>query len=97
MDKDRVGCCGAYCAVCTWPEKTGCKGCKASAGDMFYGECGVAKCAIGKGLAHCGLCPDLPCALLQAVFDHPEHGDKGQRLANLKAWADGEDTYVDVF
>jgi hypothetical protein len=26
--------------------------------------------------------------------DNPEHGDKGERLANLKAWARGEDSYV---
>jgi len=32
--------------------------------------------------------------MLQEAFDNPEHGDKGERLANLKAWARGEDSYV---
>jgi hypothetical protein len=63
---------------------------------MFYGECAVAKCAVSKSLEHCGLCPELPCTTLQAAFDHPEHGDKGERLTNLRVWADGGDTYTKV-
>jgi uncharacterized protein DUF3795 len=58
-------------------------GCQASHGDMFYGECAVAKCAISKKLEHCGLCPDLPCKTLQAAFDNPEHGDKGERYTKI--------------
>jgi hypothetical protein len=92
MDQAMMGMCGAYCAACGWKEKTGCPGCQAARGKMFWGECAVAACAIGKGLRHCGLCPEVPCETLQGYFDHPEHGDKGERLANLKAWAAGEDS-----
>jgi len=94
MDKQQIGMCGAYCGICEWKEKTNCPGCQACKGDMFYGECGVAKCCHGKGLLHCGLCSDLPCAELQQAFDHPEHGDHGERLANLKNWAKGDDTVI---
>jgi len=64
---------------------------------MFYGECAVAKCAISRDIEHCGLCGEVPCEILQAAFDNPEHGDDGQRLSNLQAWARGEDTYTKVF
>ena len=96
MDEQQIGMCGAYCGICEWKEKTNCPGCQACKGDMFYGECGVAKCCHGKGLLHCGLCPDLPCAKLQEAFDHPEHGDHGERLANLKNWAKGDDTVIEL-
>ena len=94
MDQQMIAACGAYCGACEWKEKTGCPGCQASRAKMFWGECDVARCAISKGLLHCGLCSDLPCQTLQRYFDHPEHGDRGERLANLKAWAAGERTYL---
>ena len=86
--------CGAYCGECDWKERTGCKGCQYHKGQMFYGLCRVAECCSDKGLLHCGLCAELPCELLQQAFDHPEHGDDGERLANLKAWAEGEDKFI---
>ena len=58
------------------------------------GECQVAKCSFNKGYNHCGNCGSLPCNKLQGAFDDPEHGDNGERLANLKGWAAGVDTYV---
>jgi hypothetical protein len=61
---------------------------------MFWGECIVAKCCNGKALLHCGLCPELSCAELQQAFDHPEHGDYGERLANLKNWTKGDNTVI---
>ena len=61
---------------------------------MFWGDCLVAKCALEKGLKHCGLCSDSPCEKLQNVFDDPEHGDNGERLHNIKGWAKGEESYL---
>ena len=55
--------------ICDWKEKTNCPGCQTCKGDMFYGECGVAKCCHGKAFLHCGLCPDIPCAELQQAFE----------------------------
>jgi hypothetical protein len=63
---------------------------------MFWGECAVATCALSKGLLHCGLCPELTCSTLQEYFDHPEHGDNGERLANLRYWANGELVFVRI-
>jgi hypothetical protein len=93
MDQEMMAMCGAYCGSCEWKPKTQCPGCFNAKGKMFWGVCDVAKCALEKGFRHCGLCPDVPCQTLQQYFDHPEHGDNGERLANLKAWAQGETTY----
>ena len=96
MDRELIARCGAYCGSCEWRESTSCAGCQRAMGEMFWGNCLVAKCSIEKGFAHCGVCPDLPCAILQEAFDHPEHGDNGERLANLQAWARGEDTVIEL-
>ena len=69
MDIEMMGMFGVYCGVCDCRERTNCLGCQKSSGKMFWGECSVAKCAIEKGLEHCGLCSDLPCEKLQNAFD----------------------------
>ncbi len=96
MDKEMIGMCGTYCGECDWRERTNCPGCQKSQSKMFWGECSVAKCAIEKELKHCGSCSKLPCKSLQEAFDNPDHGDNGERLSNLKAWADGKETYEKI-
>lgn len=93
MQQDMKAYCGAYCAVCEWREKTGCKGCKANQGQLFWGECDKAKCCIEHHFSHCGECSHMPCQKLQALFQDPEHGDQGVRLRNLENWRDGRDVY----
>jgi hypothetical protein len=96
MDMQLIGMCGAYCGACEWKTKTNCPGCLAAKGKMFWGICDVATCGIEKGLLHCGFCADVPCATLQQYFDNPEHGDNGERLDNLMAWAGGEFSYKEL-
>jgi hypothetical protein len=96
MDENMIGICGAYCGACEWKPKVNCPGCQAAKGKMFWGQCQIATCSLGKGFAHCGQCPDVPCGMLKAAFDDPEHGDSGERLLNLKAWARGEDTWLEL-
>jgi len=91
-----IAACGAYCGVCEWKSKVNCPGCKAAKGKMFWGECQIAKCCLGKGYAHCGECPEVPCGSLRVLFDDAQHGDQGERLRNLKAWARGEDAYLEL-
>ena len=91
-----IGVCGAYCGVCEWKPKMGCPGCQTAGGNVFWGECRIAKCSAGKGYTHCGECPQLPCSDLEAVFSNGEHGDHGERLLNLKAWARGEETVLEL-
>lgn len=98
MDKEMIAYCGTYCGACKWREKTGCKGCKANAGVMFWGECDKAKCCIEKGYEHCGECPELPCEKIQALIDDPEHGDNGRdvRLRNLRNWKAGNYVFCEL-
>ncbi len=93
MDKEMIAYCGAYCGDCEWRQKIGCKGCKANAGKMFWGECDKATCCISKGYSHCGECDELPCKTLTELFCDPEHGDNGERLENLKNWKKGNYCY----
>lgn len=96
MKQEMMAYCGTWCGSCEWREKTGCKGCKLQEGRLFWGSCAVASCAIGKGLQHCGECALLPCETLQAAFDHPEHGDNGERLANLLNWKNDIESMLKV-
>lgn len=89
-----IGRCGAYCGVCEWKEPTGCPGCQACAGKPFWGECFMALCSIGKGYLHCGECAEVPCERLTEAFNDAEHGDKGERLINLKNWSQGKEEFL---
>ena len=93
MEKLMIAYCGTYCGVCEWKDKVGCKGCKISAGDMFWGECDKAKCSIEKGFEHCGQCEEMPCNKLKSLFEDSEHGDGGVRIRNLQNWNKGIYTY----
>ena len=93
MNKSMMAFCGAYCGVCEWKDKMNCAGCQSCHGDMFYGQCGLAKCCMERGLPHCGACLDVPCQSLLDLFADPEHGDGGARLRNLQNWANGIFTY----
>lgn len=93
MDRSMIAYCGSYCGSCEWKDKLGCKGCKASAGKMFWGQCEKAACCIFKGYEHCGECPEVPCEELRLLFGDPEHGDKGVRMRNLINWKAGNDVY----
>lgn len=88
--------CGTYCETCDWKEKMNCQGCKAHTGDVFWGTCQIAKCAIEKGIEHCGTCRKLPCEKLTEAYNDEEHGDHGERLTNLKMWADGKESTLKV-
>jgi hypothetical protein len=96
MNSNMMAYCGTYCEMCDWKEGTNCKGCKLQAGTMFWGNCAIAQCAIDKKLAHCGECVKLPCQMLQDAFNHPEHGDTGERLKNLLNWKNGRESTLKI-
>lgn len=78
--------CGLSCKDCTYREPCNCKGCIATNGNPFHGECPVAACCQKKGFTHCGECPDIPCELLSQYSCDPEHGDtpSGARIERCK-------------
>ena len=63
---------------------------------MFWGTCRVAECCFSKGYSHCGECPEMPCELLLEAFNHPEHGDNGERIDNLRRWSSGNMTVIRI-
>ncbi len=73
-----------------------CKGCKAHASEVFWGTCKIAECAIEKGIDHCGECYEVPCEKLKDAYNNAEHGDNGERLTNLKMWAEGKESILKV-
>jgi len=96
MRKDMMAYCGTYCETCDWKEKMNCKGCKAHAGEVFWGKCAMASCAIKRKLNHCGECTELPCDKLESAYNDPEHGDNGERLTNLRMWSEGKTSTLKV-
>ena len=84
--------CGLLCDGCGYRGSHGCAGCLALNGKPFWGECDVAMCCQGKGYAHCGECPEIPCEMLRGLsYGDDEHNDKpeGARIAVCRAWAAG--------
>ena len=84
--------CGLICEACTYKEPNDCKGCIATMGNPFHGECPVAQCAQKKGIVHCGQCDSFPCALLEQYSCDPVHGDTppGARIAVCRMWKAAE-------
>ena len=81
------GKCGTDCAACQFKEKFHCNGCPAQEGHIFWGDCSIYHCATGKGLPHCGKCPELPCSELTSFI---ENGHNPHRMANLLQWKEEE-------
>lgn len=85
--------CGLCCERCSYRDTHHCKGCIATQGHPFHGECPVAVCCQEKGLVHCGQCPEIPCVLLAdySCCD-PVHGDKphGLRIRRCLQWKSEE-------
>ena len=77
------GKCGTDCNTCQFKEAFNCGGCDKQNGTIFWGGCDIFKCASGKGLAHCGECPHLPCDELKEFI---ENGHNSDRLSNLNKW-----------
>lgn len=96
MSKDMMAYCGTYCSTCDWKEKMNCQGCKAHASEVFWGKCSMASCAMERELNHCGECGELPCEQLKSAYKDPEHGDHGERLTNLRMWAEGKESTLKV-
>lgn len=95
MANDFAARCGIYCGDCKFREQMKCPGCVKAAGLMFWGECRVAICCNSRSLEHCGLCPEVPCDILNEFSYDATHGDNGARIERCKAWAkEGFDAWL---
>ena len=79
------GKCGTDCNTCGFREQFGCQGCDKMGGEIFWGSCDIYRCATDRGCAHCGKCPQLPCAELREFI---ANGHNPNRLSNLNKWKD---------
>ncbi|TXT58159.1 MAG: hypothetical protein BAJALOKI2v1_430026 [Promethearchaeota archaeon] len=64
--------CGIICDPCPFyleEKEIKCEGCLKNKGDIFWGECKIAKCAIEKEMEHCGLCVEFPCERIISQYD----------------------------
>ena len=59
--------CGLDCSACEY--SLSCKGCGATHGRPFGGECIAAACCIEKRISRCRECTDTPCALKRRLID----------------------------
>ena len=85
--------CGCICSTCEFVEKCGCKGCFASKGYPFHGECKFALCCMERGHTHCGQCAEFPCQELTEFAYDPEYGDEnGSVLEVLRQWKEAEES-----
>ena len=83
--------CGCICSSCEFVEKCGCKGCFASKGYPFHGECKFALCCMERGHTYCGQCAEFPCQKLTDFAYDPEYGDEnGSVLEVLRRWKEAE-------
>jgi len=54
-----------YYDIDALPENIRCDGCRSTGGDAVRidSECPVRACVLAKGIGHCGLCDQYPCAI----------------------------------
>jgi len=72
--------CGIDCDSCKYKEESGCAGCRANKGQIFWGSCDLYRCCAEKGLEHCGHCDEFPCAMLREWAS----GENPERIENLR-------------
>lgn len=63
------------------PEHINCQGCRADGVKTVFCNslCGIRQCALKKGMATCGDCPDMEtCKLVEAI--HAHHAEAIQNL-----------------
>lgn len=78
--------CGLKCSTCEYREQTSCKGCTLIDRPFWAESCPVKSCCEGRGLAHCGLCPQFPCSVLTQFAYDEQQGDDGKRIEQCRQW-----------
>jgi len=79
--------CGILCSKCKFRESENCATC-VKMEIPYWGEpCPLKDCCEGRGLEHCGLCPEFPCKMLRDYSFDSRYRDKGRRIEICRAWA----------
>ena len=77
--------CGICCNDCERKAEVHCTGCLSMALPFWGGECPVKSCCEGRGLDHCGLCPEFPCGVLSSMGADRGY-DPAPRLRQCRLW-----------
>lgn len=64
-------------------ERIKCEGCGSDGLFVLSGDCAIRKCAGGRGLGSCGLCPEFPCEALNE-FLKADTRIRGEARKNLQ-------------
>ncbi len=79
-DHPETACCGDFCGKCNHYSKD-CEGCTSAK----RGTCHFVACCLGRGIEHCGICHEFPCAKLRVFVPDDRPGcPPGYHLENLK-------------
>ncbi|MCX6096695.1 MAG: DUF3795 domain-containing protein [Candidatus Bipolaricaulota bacterium] len=80
MTQPEAAICGDWCGKCpNYPSD--CAGCRPE----LHKDCRFVRCALDRGLEHCGLCPKLPCEKLKAFVPDDRRGcPPGYHVENLR-------------
>jgi uncharacterized protein YuzB (UPF0349 family) len=81
-EKDRVHLRGMPAKYAV-PEETPLQFCPGCRKDSASGGCTIRSCAEGRGLSHCGVCAEFPCAKV-TEFDQDGTPHHGESIANLR-------------
>ena len=80
---DNYSICGINCSICKHKAENKCIGCRANEGRIFWGECDLYRCCIGKNKENCGECSIFPCDKLKEWASN-ENPERIQNLIELK-------------
>ena len=89
------GYCGMPCALCTRYRAEGASRCPGCSQNGYYTDtCKVHHCCQGRELAHCGLCPEFPCARLGKMGEFSDlRTDHAKERACRAVAAEGFDAW----
>ena len=85
--------CGIYCRTCSnYRQNENCLGCRDE--PKLLWDCPLRICAQAKGLVHCGLCDEYPCAELSSFYAEDRESHK-KAQSNMQAIIDlGVDAWL---
>ncbi len=100
MDKEFIGCCGAFCGTCPVRKENLCKGCKIGylrgERDIKKAKCKIKVCCLSKNLDYCGLCSNYDnCEILGEFYGHDGYKYKKYKEANGYIREHGARSFVD--
>jgi len=101
MNKENIGCCGAYCGTCPVIKKNLCKACKLGYDDgerdLSKAKCRIKVCCIKNGFSTCADCNQYDsCEILQGFYGKNGYKYKKYKEATEFIRANGYDKFLAI-